>query len=323
MPLSSTLASALLVGIGLATTAAIALAGPVTGPEAARQAQVFDQLKQAIAAESTDAARFTHIARLMNDEPDANVRRRILDSAAQFPGPDLEQFLTQVLSHDQNAGVRSQAATTLGLKGSEKCLPTLAQAAFNDPTTPLTIGDIRTQSSARRAATFAIAELASRFPRFAGDAVTKLRALQAVEAAPDNESLTDARAQALYQITHENDLLKPFYERLKSKDSAERQRGVVAFRFLNLKQAPLEIVNALKDSDADVRSWSALVLGEIGDPKTVPSLVAAAVDVKEDNSVRCNAIQALGRMKSPEATESIEKLLKDPNPSVQANAAIC
>jgi HEAT repeat protein len=28
-------------------------------------------------------------------------------------------------------------------------------------------------------------------------------------------------------------------------------------------------------------------------------------------------------MKSAEATESIEKLLKDPNPSVQANAAIC
>jgi HEAT repeat protein len=90
-----------------------------------------------------------------------------------------------------------------------------------------------------------------------------------------------------------------------------------------LKQAPLEIVNTLKDADADVRSWSALVLGEIGDPKTAPGLIAAAANTREDNSVRCNAIQALGRMKSAEATESIEKLLKDPNPSVQANAAIC
>jgi HEAT repeat protein len=317
---SSTLASALL--LGLAATASIALAQPVTGPEAAQQTRAFDQLQQTLAAETTDAARFTHIARVMNDEPDANQRRRILDIAAQFPGPDLEQFLTGVLSHDQDAGLRSQAATTLGLKGSQKSLPILAHAARNDPTTPMTIGDIGTQSSARRAATFAIAELASRFPKLAGDAVAKLRALPQVQAAPENESLTDARAQAIYQITHENELLKPFYERLKSKDAAERQRGVVAFRFLKLKQAPLEIVNTLKDADTDVRSWSALVLGEIGDPKTAPNLIAAATDAREDNSVRCNAIQALGHIKTAESTESIERLLKDANPSVQANAAI-
>jgi HEAT repeat protein len=65
-----------------------------------------------------------------------------------------------------------------------------------------------------------------------------------------------------------------------------------------------------------------LVLGEISDPKTAANVLAAATDTKEDNSVRCNAIQALGRMKKAEATKSMEKLLNDPSPAVRANAAI-
>jgi HEAT repeat protein len=308
--------------LGTVSTAGLAVAGPVTGPEAARQVQVVDQIKRTIAAEHSDPAKFTHIARLMRQEPDPNVRRQILNVAAEIPGPDLDQFLTDVLSHDQDAVLRSQSATTLGLKGSDNCLPTLARAASDDRTTSMTIGDIRAQSSARRAATFAIAELASRFPKLADDAVAKLRVLPVLDDARDNESLADARAQSLYQVTHDDDLLKPFYDRLKSREPTERQCGVIAFRFLKLTQAPPELVNALKDADADVRRWSALVLGEISDPKTAANVLAAATDTKEDNSVRCNAIQALGRMKAAEATKSLEKLLNDPSPAVRANAAI-
>jgi len=102
----------------------------------------------------------------------------------------------------------------------------------------------------------------------------------------------------------------------------DRERGVIAFRFLKLKAAPVEIVNALKDTNAGVRGWSALVLGEIGDQKTDAALMTVAADLKEDTSVRCNAISALGRMKAAAATELMERLLTDPNPSVQRNAAI-
>src|SRR5438094_904331 len=79
-------------------------------------------------------------------------------------------------------------------------------------------------------------------------AAAALRALRVADDGKDNEGLADARVQALYQITRDNALLKPFYERLKSKDARERERGVIAFRFLKLKGAPAELVNALKDS---------------------------------------------------------------------------
>jgi HEAT repeat protein len=311
--------AALFLGIAMA---GLSLAGPITREESQRQAQVLEHLKKALAAETTDAAKFGHIARVMKDERDVNLRRRILDTATQVPGPELERFLTNLLTNEEDAGLRSQAATTLGRMGPETCLTTLAQVARNDRTTSLQIGDIAGQSSARRAATFAIAELAGRFPKLADDAAGKLRALPVVDDAKDNEGLADARAQALYQITRDQSLLKPFYERLKSKDAKERERGVVAFRFLKLKEAPVEIVNPLKDSSAGVRGWAALVLGEIGDPKTGAALMAVAGDTKEETSVRCNAISALGRMKTAAAADLMKKLLTDPRPSVQTNAAI-
>jgi HEAT repeat protein len=316
---STLAAAALLFVIAMADPS---LTGPVTGKESQRQAQVFDQLKKALAEAPTDAAKFTHIARVMKGEPDVGLRRRILDTATQIPGPELEAFLTALLAGEEDAGIRRQAATALGRLGSEKCLPTLAHVAGNDPTTSIQIGDVGGRSSARRAATFAIAELAARFPKLADEAAAKLRALPANADAKDNEGLADARVQALYQITRDDALIKPFYERLKSSDAKERERGVVAFRFLKLKAAPAELVNTLKDASPDVRGWSALVLGEIGDPKTADVLLQAAGDTKEEARVRCNAIDSLGRMKIASAADSMEKLLTDAEPRVQTNAAI-
>jgi HEAT repeat protein len=311
--------AALVLGIAMAH---LSPAGPITREESQRQAQVLEQLNKALAAATTDAAKFTHIARALKDERDVNLRRRILDIAIQIPGPDLETFLVGLITREEDAGLRSQAATTLGRVGSEKCLTTLVQVATNDPTTRIQIGDIGGQSSARRAATFAIAELAGRYPKLADEAAGKLRDLPVADKVKDNEQLADARVQALYQITHDDALLKPFYERLKSKDAKERERGVVAFRFLKLKQAPLEIVNVLKDPDSGVRSWSALVLGEIGDPKSGAALMTIAGDPNEEALVRCNAIASLGRMKTAAAADLMEKLPTDPSPKVQTNAAI-
>jgi HEAT repeat protein len=310
-------------GLLLGTVAAgLSAAGPVSAEEGRRQTQVLEQLKKALGAETTDAGKFTQIARVMKDERDVNLRRRILETATHIPGPDLERFLTDLLATEQDAGLRSQAATTLGLLGSEKCLATLARVAAKDPTTTVLIGDIGGRSSARRAATFALAELAARFPKVADDAVAQLRALPAADDAKDNEGLADARLQSLYQITRDDALLKPFYERLKSGDAKERERGVVAFRFLKLKAAPAELVNTLKDGSADVRSWAALVLGEVGDSKTADVLLRVAGDTKEEAGVRCNAIGSLGHMKVAAAAELMEKLLTDPSPAVQANAAV-
>ena len=145
-------------------------AGLVTAEEGLRQTQVFEQLKIKLGAETTDAGKFLHIARVMKSERDANFRRRILETATQLPGPALESFLTAFLANDDDAGLRGTAATALGKIGSEKCLPTLAEIAKNDRTSDMQIGCIVGRSSARRAATFAIAEFVGRFPKLADDA---------------------------------------------------------------------------------------------------------------------------------------------------------
>jgi HEAT repeat protein len=97
---------------------------------------------------------------------------------------------------------------------------------------------------------------------------------------------------------------------------------VVAFRFLGLKKAPVEVVRALEDSSRDVRRWAALVLGEIGDPKSVEPLMATAADVKAERGLRADAIYALGRMRAKPAADLIEKLLPDPAFSAQAAVAL-
>src|SRR5262249_23553475 len=159
-------------------------------------------------------------------------------------------FLADALAKDGDAGIRSLAATALGTHGTDQCLPALAKAAASDEVTDATVGCMVGKGTARRAATFAIAELAARYPNLPDNATTALRELKPADDPKDAESLADARAQALYQITHDEKLLTPFLERMRSKDSKVRESGVVAFRFFKLKVAPPELVKALSDSDA-------------------------------------------------------------------------
>jgi HEAT repeat protein len=137
-----------------------------------------------------------------------------------------------------------------------------------------------------------------------------------------NEDLPGARRQALYQITRDDSLLKPFFDQLKSANPKERERGVVAFRFLKMKKAPAEVVKVLEDSSTDVRSAAALVLGEIGDPKTAAPLMAMAADAKVERGLRCSAIQSLGQMRAAAAADLMEKLLDDHGVSVNAAIAL-
>jgi len=313
--------AAIMLFLVFATTD-LSFAKPPSREEVQRQAQVIEALTKSLAAEKTDAAKFALIERAMAEVNGVMLRRKILEVAVKVPGPELDAFLAGVLASDEDAGVRSEAATALGKVGGDKQLGVLADTAKNDRTSSILIGDIGGQSSARRAATFAIAELAARFPKLADEAAAKVRELPLVHDPMDREGLADARAQALYQITRDDALLKPFYERLKSKDANERVNGVVAFQYFKLKAAPAEIIATLKDDSPDVRSWSALVLGRIGDPKTAETLMATAGDAKEDASVRCNAVYSLGQMKSAAAAGLMEKLLADPQVSVQSNAAI-
>ncbi len=320
---SSVVPAALVVA--LAVTSSPSHGGPLTREEFQRQQRVLKELQESIAAQATAEGKLTAIRALLKEETDVGLRRKMLETAVGIPGDAREAFLIDRLRGEDDAGLRSLMATTLGRSGSEKCLAPLAKAAASDAASDIQIGDIGGRSSARRASIFAIAELAERLPKLADKAAAELRALPD-DALEDedyaNESLPDARRQALYQVTRDETLLKPFFDRLKSDDPKQRERGLVAFRFLKLKKAPAEVVRALDDSSRDVRLWAALVLGEIGDPNAVKPLMATAGDAKVERGLRANAIYALGRMRAKAAADLMEKLLADPALSAQAAIAL-
>jgi HEAT repeat protein len=296
--------------------------GPPLREEGERREKLTADLKAALAAEATAAGKAAALSRAYKAESSPNVRRVVFEHIPTQPDAAIDRFLTDVLTGDADAGIRGLAAKALGTHGTDQCLPALAKAAATDKVTEFRLGDIVGKGTARRAATFAIAELAARHPKLADKAAAALRELTPPADPKDSESLADARDQALYQVTRDEKLLAPFLERLRSKDAKVRESGAVAFQFFKLKVAPLELVTALSGTDAGVRLWAALVLGEIADPKTVAPLMAVAGDPKQDAGVRCNAIHSLGRMKAAAATELIRKLLADERETVQAQAAI-
>ncbi len=306
------------------SAAAWSVAGPVSAEEGQRQAQVMDQFRKALDREPKAEAKVAVAEKTLKEEPSVELRHRMLDAAAKIPGPEIEPFLTARLTDEGDAGLRSRVAKLLGERGSEKCLGALVECAVKDKTTDIEIGCIRGRSSARRAATFAVADLVARYPKLADAAAAKLSgpSVPVKEDPRDNEGLVDARMQALYRITRDEAHVQPFYDRLKSQDAKVREKGVVAFRFLKLKKAPPELVETLKDADPSVRQWAALVLGEIGDAKTADTLLALAADAKENLGVRCNAIDSVGRLRIAATAGRIEKLLLDDQPAVQTGAAI-
>jgi HEAT repeat protein len=300
--------------------------GPPLREEGGRREKLGADLKAALAGEATAVGKAGALSRAYKAELSPDVRRVVFEYIPKQPHAATDAFLTDVLTRDADAGIRSLAAKALGTHGSNHCLPALAKAATSDKVTEFRMGCIVGKGTARRAATFAIAELAARYPKLADKAATALRGLESPEppADPkaDAESLADARAQALYRVNRDEKLLVPFLERLRSKDAKVRESGAVAFRFFELKVAPRELVTALSDADAGVRSWAALVLGEIADPKTVPVLLAVAGDAKQDVGVRCNVIHSLGRMKAAAAAKPMRKLLGDEREAVRVQAAI-
>ncbi len=280
-------------------------------------------INEVMTGPQSDEKKFVHLAEAMRRESDADYRRDLLALAAVRQGPAQESFLIDVLQSDGDCMLRSEAAKLLGRFGTEAAIAPLAKAAATDAITVGMTGCMRSEGTARRQAIFALAELGRRLPTSARAITEEIRKLPEANDADKrlvNESLGDARRQALFQLTQDRMLLLPFFERLKSDDAKIRRDGVVAFRFLELTKAPIELVNLARDSSEEVRSWVALVLGEIGDAKTVPLLMALAKDTGLDHGTRCNAIGSLGRMRANDAQSLMQDLLS--NESVKTIAAI-
>jgi len=78
------------------------------------------------------------------------------------------------------------------------------------------------------------------------------------------------------------------------------------------------LVAALQDPSTEVRGTSARALGNVGDASAVQSLAAAL----RDGSTRREAIEALGMLGGPEATETLVGILRGPPSPLRHEAAM-
>lgn len=86
------------------------------------------------------------------------------------------------------------------------------------------------------------------------------------------------------------------------------------------------LVECLNDSDADLRIYAALALGERQDPRATEPLIAALED--PNANVRYHAIDALGHLRSPEAVEPLVAIAESNDfflafPALDALMRIC
>ena len=78
------------------------------------------------------------------------------------------------------------------------------------------------------------------------------------------------------------------------------------------------LLSRLGDVNPAIRRTSAIVLGEIGDPRAVPPLMKALAD--DDIGVRQSSAEALGALKAESAIPFLVRLLDDPVPVVRSSA---
>lgn len=274
-----------------------------------------ESIRSAVEKENTASGKHSALRAAYAKSESPYVKEGVLSMAIDLAGPELEPLLINVVQSEPDVRLRIMAVDALAEHGSPTAEQPLLDCAENDPEGLAGWDCIRRRMTARRNAYLALSEIGLRHP------AARESIAQSVAALPvTGEGLKDAKIQALYVLTQDTSLLEPFFERLQSDDPDIRQRGVVAFRFLKLTEAPAELAELLDDPNRKVRSWVALVLGEIGDPATVPVLIDRAKDKSEDRSVRCNAIFSLGRMRAEPALTALETLLNEE--SVEVNAAI-
>jgi len=314
-PTDILLGATTLAAVLFALSSARLVAKPMSAEAMARiQAEIVG-IKSFLTSHRTASEKIHFLSKALDRTSSVHVGEKILELAGQVGGPDLETLLIHVVQGSAEVRLRTIAVQKLAQYGTPSCIEPLLKCAEKDPTGQYQVGCIRGQRNARRDAYFALAEIGLRLEE------ERKRIADAIRGLPvTSGDLNDPKIQTLYILTGNTDLLRPFYRRLASPDPKIRVPGVVAFRFLKLKRTPQELVDLIDDPEQEVRSWVALVLGEIGDPATVPVLIKAAKNQSLDRNTRCNAIGSLGGMHAKEAVPVMKELLNDE--SVKVNAAI-
>jgi HEAT repeat protein/beta-lactamase regulating signal transducer with metallopeptidase domain len=109
-------------------------------------------------------------------------------------------------------------------------------------------------------------------------------------------------------------------EAMKDSDADVRKQALQALTRLRVPLAFDTLVAALKDPDADIREHAAFALGRTKDTRALAPLTTALQD--EDADVREQAVFALSQLRSAEAVPALRKALSDASPDVREQAVI-
>ena len=174
---------------------ACALGEPPSAVDVQNQRRRLATLEQAVATADSSSAKLAHCTDALRDASDADFRGKVLAIASKIAAPELEAFLVRVARTDPDAMIRGRAAAVLGQQGSKDCLGALAELAASDKPTTFQVGCLQSTGTTRRQATFALAELASRFPDVAPRVAAILHHLK-TPPEPDPERLADEIGRA-------------------------------------------------------------------------------------------------------------------------------
>ncbi len=197
---------------------------------------------------------------------------------------------------DENAGVRSAAAHSLGQLGDIRAvLPLIAVLADSD-------GEVRS------AAVDALANLED--PRAIGPIAGLLK-----------DPVTDVKRNALSALSHWDQGIPtaPVVALLDDGDADVRHEAVDLLDHLHARSAGSAIARLIHDPSADVRSAVVQTLGNLGEQSGAAAITEALSDADAD--VRQAALGALNDLKAPIAEATLINLMKDANADVRQRAA--
>ncbi|MCI0486522.1 MAG: HEAT repeat domain-containing protein [Blastocatellia bacterium] len=197
---------------------------------------------------------------------------------------------------DEDAGVRQQAASSLGSSGDPRAVEPLMAAARD------------ANSHVRQQAIASLGDLSDK------------RAVDIVLTALKDES-PHVRQQAAAALGDLRDgrAVDPLIAALKDENTHVRQQVVAALGDLGDKRAVEGVILALKDENPHVRQQAAASLGDLRDPRALMPLIAAAKDANP--YVRSQVISALGDLGDSRAVDVLIAALKDGNAYVRKQAA--
>ena len=113
--------------------------------------------------------------------------------------------------------------------------------------------------------------------------------------------------------------VEPIVDDLNASSATVRTRAAVRLGELGDRRAVPALLASLRDSDENVRREAAKALGAIKDPKAVAVLIEAIQD--KEPGVRAYAAYALGEIKDTKAVDALFDALRDPAWSVREQAA--